>query len=177
MYKIIGISGKAGHGKDASAKILKEKLEKLGKKTIIIHNADYLKFICKEYFGWNGKKTKAGRSLLQSIGTDKVRSKYPDFWIHAVTCFIVAFESDYDYFIIADCRFPNEYGYLKKCDLPIVSVRVNRIGFENSLTPEQRSHSSEVSLDNYQFDHVLDVAEGIENLEENIAKLIDKIID
>ena len=48
--EVITISGHALHGKDSAAIIIKNHLEKKNKKVLIIHYADYLKFICEKYF-------------------------------------------------------------------------------------------------------------------------------
>lgn len=56
MKKVICISGKAQHGKDTTATILKAALEGRNNKVLIFHYADLLKYLCKEYFGWNGEK-------------------------------------------------------------------------------------------------------------------------
>ena len=61
---VIMISGKAESGKDFTASILKEELEKKGRKILIVHYADYLKFIAKEYFGWDGVKDEKGRNIF-----------------------------------------------------------------------------------------------------------------
>ena len=58
--KVICISGKAQHGKDTTAAILKELLEADGKSVKIAHFADLLKFICKTYFDWDGQKDERG---------------------------------------------------------------------------------------------------------------------
>ena len=63
--RVITISGKARSGKDTTALLLKEALEKKGYRVLITHYADLLKFVCKEYFGWNGEKDEEGRTLIQ----------------------------------------------------------------------------------------------------------------
>ena len=50
MKQIFCISGKAMAGKDSTANILKEYFEKNNQKALIIHMADYLKFICQKYY-------------------------------------------------------------------------------------------------------------------------------
>ena len=65
--KVITISGYAQAGKDLSAQLIKEKMALRGKKVLILHYGDYLKFIAKEYFGWDGKKDEKGRTLLQCL--------------------------------------------------------------------------------------------------------------
>ena len=64
MKKIVVIGGNANHGKDTFGKYLKEQLEQSSNKVLIMHFADYLKYICKQYFQWNGEKDIEGRTLL-----------------------------------------------------------------------------------------------------------------
>jgi hypothetical protein len=172
--KIIGISGKAQNGKDESARILKTNLEHNGKKILLIHYADYLKYIAKTYYGWNEVKDEKGRTLLQNIG-EIARKKDVDYWVKTVYNFIDIFGSDFDYIIIPDCRHFNEYQYLISKGLDVTSLRINRIGFVNSLTQEQKNHISETALDNYEFDIVLNVKEGIEELIKAIDDLSEKL--
>lgn len=54
--RIIAISGKAQHGKDTTAAILKELLEADGYRVLTVHYADLLKHICRSFFGWDGQK-------------------------------------------------------------------------------------------------------------------------
>lgn len=69
--KIVCISGKAQHGKDTTAKLLEEILEAQGNRVLIAHYGDLVKYVCKTFFGWDGKKDEKGRTLLQRVGTDK----------------------------------------------------------------------------------------------------------
>ena len=62
--KVILISGKAQHGKDTSALILEEIYEAENKRVLITHYADLLKYICKQYFNWDGKKDEKTALLL-----------------------------------------------------------------------------------------------------------------
>lgn len=170
--KILTISGKAEAGKDSSALIIKEKLEEKGKKVLILHYADYLKYIASQYFGWDGKKDEKGRSILQYIGTDIVRKKDPSFWVDTAIRFITMFEDQYDYFIIPDTRFRNEIETLMNKGFSVISIYVERIDFENSLTEEQRNHPSETALDNYLFDFYLTTHSGIENLKKRVDNFL-----
>lgn len=168
MQKLILIGGKAESGKDYSAKYIKKYLENKNKKVIILHFADELKFYAKEYFGWNGNKDKLGRFLLQSLGTDIVRSRCPDYWVESVARFIRVFQNEFDYFLIPDLRFPNESNYFKNNDYPVIVLKTNRLNYQNSLTPEQRLHKSEVALDDYIFDYEINAESGVENLEREL---------
>jgi len=155
MPIIILISGKAESGKDLAATLLKIELQKQGKRVLIMAYANQLKFICKKYFGWDGEKDIKGRTLLQYIGTEKVRSKNKNFWVDSVIEFVKVFEDDFDYVLIPDCRFIQEIERWKETDFDYISLRIERLNYENNLTPEQRSHSSETSLDDFEFDYYI----------------------
>ena len=162
--KILCISGKARHGKDFTAENLAEDLRILGKKVLITHNADLLKFMCKNLFGWNGEKDEKGRHILQYVGTDVVRKKTPDFWVDFLISVFNLFPDEWDYVIIPDCRFPNEIEKLKESGFDVTHIRVERVNFtvgilghinipfDNGLTEEAKSHISETALDNYPAD-------------------------
>ena len=84
MTKFICISGKAGSGKDTAAEYLQQEIEMDGYNVLIYHYADILKFVLQRLFGWDGVKDEYGRSLLQYVGTEKVRKKNdvrPHFFI------------------------------------------------------------------------------------------------
>ena len=78
-----------------------------------------------------------------------VRAKHPTFWIDTVKRLADVIEPDFDYLIIDDCRFPDEIeewnNWVK------LTVRVERPGHENALSPSQRVHTSETALDDYPF--------------------------
>ena len=79
--KIITISAKAGGGKDTTALQIQNQLEDMGYSVLITHYADLLKYICKEFWDWDGQKNDEGRTLLQRVGTDTVRKQNPDYWV------------------------------------------------------------------------------------------------
>ena len=148
---IITISGKAGCGKDTAAIILKNKIiQNSNKKVVIVHYSDLLKFICKQYFNWNGKKDIKGRKLLQYIGTDIVRSRQPDFWIQMLYEIINIIFVEYDIVIIADARFKNEIDFWKDRKLLISSILIKRLNFKNKKMNEKTNqHISENDVNNY----------------------------
>lgn len=53
---VILISGKARSGKDSFANALSEILQSKNKKVLITHYADLLKYVCRQFFNWNGEK-------------------------------------------------------------------------------------------------------------------------
>jgi len=170
---IILISGKAQNGKDFVANELKRQLEELGNKVLIVHYADYLKMVCKDYLGWDGKKDEKGRQVLQYVGTDKARKNNPDIWVKVVNELILAIGEDYDYILIPDTRFSNEIDYMKRYGHDVISVRVTRLNFESTLTKEQKQHLSETALDNYDFDWYMNCESGINSVREAVLKFIE----
>lgn len=154
--KVILISGHAQHGKDTVAEMLRDHIQavKFGSVTIT-HFADPLKFICREYFGWSGKKNETGRKLLQYVGTDVIRHMKPDFFVDFIGDIIRFFFATNDFVIIPDTRFPNEINCLKAKGFDVIHLRVERPGFTSVLTNEQMLHSSETALDNIQPDHII----------------------
>ena len=147
--KVICISGKAGHGKDTAAEFLKRQME-LGENSVLIaHFGDLVKYVCKKFFGWNGKKDEAGREMLQTIGTDIVRSEDPNYWARFISDMLRFFEPAWDYAIISDLRFENELKTLIKSGFDVTHIRVVRKDYESELTQEQQNHISETDLDDY----------------------------
>jgi len=170
--KIINFSGYARSGKDTSANMLKQKLEDRGYKVLHINYADYLKYIAKSYFGWDGTKSPEMRTLLQHLGTEKARSKDPDFWVDTVIRFVNVFGDDYDFVVIGDCRFSNEVLKWIYNDYDVYSVHVTRLNFDNGLTKEQKAHPSETSMDNFDFNYYIK-AETLDELNNEVNKLVE----
>ena len=139
---VIYIGGKAQHGKDTTAAFLQSELEKKGKRTLIAHYGDFVKFVAEKWQGWDGRKDEHGRRLLQRVGTDVIRNRDPEFWVRFMRNMVYFFGNDYDYLLIPDCRFPNEIWWA-----PGVYIRVERPNFDNGLTPEAQAHESETALD------------------------------
>ena len=153
--KIVAISGHAQHGKDTTAAILKDTLEQNGHRVLVAHFGDLVKYICTTFFAWDGKKDEKGRSLLQKIGTDVIRTRDCDFWMRFIRNVVEFFPDEWDYVIIPDARFPNEIEGLRAHALDVIHLRVNRPGFDNGLTEEQRNHPSETALDHYKPDWLI----------------------
>lgn len=152
--KVICISGKAQHGKDTTAGYLKEFLEERGKKVLICHYGDLVKYVCKTFFNWDGQKDEKGRTLLQHVGTDIIRTKEPNYWADFICDILCFFPNEWDYVLIPDCRFPNEIECIKECFDDATHIRVIREGFISPLTEEQQKHPSETALDEYPYDYL-----------------------
>lgn len=180
MKGTIILSGRSGSGKDMTAQFMKEELAKHGQKALVIHYADAVKWFCRDFLNWDGKKDEVGRTLLQMVGTDIVRAKHPNFWVGIVVGLIQAFEpyKDFDVAIIPDARFPNEVNISLANLKNSVSVRIDRKNADGTpwinpvLTEDQRNHPSETSLDCFAFDYIIHNDEGLDTLRESAITVL-----
>lgn len=92
------------------------------------------------------------RELLQKFGTAIRNEVCDDFWVKAC---LKDFEKGYNY-LITDTRFKSEAKGIK--DLEGIIVRVNREGAGAG------NHISEVDLDDYSFDYVINNDGNMEDL-------------
>lgn len=170
--KVIIFSGKAEAGKSSAAGMLKWHLNSTGHKAVIVPYGDYIKSTAKLMFDWSGKKDKIGRGILQHWG-DIVRKKCPTFWIDTVIRLSNVSDEVVDFFIIDDCRYPEEFECWVKKETPVMLIRVSRPGHKNSLTAEQRLHSSETTMDNYVFDAHL-MATDMDELSKEVTNMVNE---
>lgn len=172
--KVILISGKAQNGKDTTASILKQTLVDNGDKVLITHYADLLKYICTNYFGWDGKKDDKGRQMLQYVGTDVIRKQNPTLWVDFVAMILKYFKGNWDYVIIPDCRFPNEITRMIEAGFDTIHLRVHRPNFESPLTQEQQNHPSETALDDFDADVYIENDSTLTDLKYKIRKWVEE---
>ena len=173
---VVCFSGKARHGKDTAAGYMKEILEARGNSVLITHYADLLKYVCQMFFEWDGIKDEHGRELLQSIGTDVIRHKDPDFWVRFLVQVLRLFPDEWDYVLIPDARFPNEIDGMGDAGFDTVHVRVIRPDFDNGLTEEQQKHISEIALDDREPDYKLINSEDLDHLYREVEKLTEAVV-
>lgn len=171
--KVIVISGKAGAGKDTLASILCDKLEALDQQVLITHYADLVKFMCKSYFGWDGKKDEYGRHLMQYVGTDIVRKQNPNYWVDYIIGVLKIFEGEWDHVIIPDCRFPNEIDRLKEAGFEVIHIRILRPGMDSALTEKQQQHISETAMDHVEADYTVWNIGCLDALRESIEVSVE----
>lgn len=173
--KVICISGKAGHGKDTAALFLKEQLVLSENSVLIAHFGDLVKYVCKTFFDWNGKKDEAGRELLQTIGTDIVRDEDPDYWVRFIADMLGFFEQAYDYVLIPDARFINEIEYLIKSGFDVTHIRVIRENYISDMPADQQNHISETALDDYVPDVYVYNSGYLGEFYENLLIVMDEL--
>jgi len=171
--KVILISGKAQHGKTSTAIILEKHMKRAGYRALHINFADYVKFVCSRYFGWDGKKDEQGRHILQYVGTDIFRARDENFWVDTIIRFARATWTDYDFMLVADWRFPNEFTRWGESGIDgVLKVRVYRPGFDSGLTEEQKNHPSETALDSFPMDYKLHAVD-LTGLEAECYKVLE----
>lgn len=180
---IIGISGKAGAGKDTAAKMLEvlyanpnisyEDFANRRYKNFadiqIVHFADTLKETAQVLFRigeWEtntqeGKKTtinwigKTVRELLQGIGQGLRDAIDFDLWVKI----LFANTEGWSNYIIADVRYPNEIKAIKERNGILLRIDRENAGAGN--------HSSEIALDDYkEWDVHIENNDSLEDLFE-----------
>lgn len=183
--EIIALSGYARSGKDEAAKVLVEEFgftrvafaDKLREVLYALNPIVdtewhptaapkkaghwYVQDVIDQY-GWGGyKETRFGpeiRRLLQRLGTEAGRQTLWDtIWIDAA---LTGFGEDAR-LVVTDCRFPNEAQAVKERGGKVWRVRRKGIGPANA-------HASETSLDNYDFDLIVDNDSTLEAFQDKV---------
>ena len=174
---IIGFSAKAEHGKTFLANILENELSKKGYTAIIQPLAKKMKEQAK-LCGWDGYKDERGRRLLQEFS--KPIKHYHGSHIYAKWAIDEVKEKfgdgDNVVMLIDDVRMHDEMNYIKDSPYENYFIRLNRPGYESSLTAEQRMDETETQLDNYKdFDLYLDNDGTMEGARKNARMIIEKV--
>jgi hypothetical protein len=161
--RIIGLSGKAGSGKDTVAEMLAQ--IRNPKMTLILPFAYAIKAQAKK-LGWNGEKDTNGRVLLQYMGA-RERKDDPEHWIRQTfeTMDLYRrgsqrFEEEL-VFIITDVRFPNEAEAIHKAGGEVWRIKRPGAGLEG----EAANHPSETEMDEFpNFDVILSNSGTLDDL-------------
>ena len=172
------ISGKSMSGKDTLAEMFKTYCELKNKTVLTIHFGDAVKWIARDYYGWNGEKDIHGRTLLQTIGTDIMRKKYPSYWGRIVSKFISAAAS-WDYVLIPDWRFKNEFEEICDRNEDVVTIRIERYNQDGTLfinpnmTVDQANHISEHALDKFPVEYIVENRGDIDDLYDSVEVIME----
>ena len=166
MSLLIGLSGKARHGKDYLATELLKIIPGSAKYSL----ANALKCYCR-VIGLMGEKD---GKILQMVGTDLYRNNVDsDFWVKMLSYQIS--EENPKVAIIADVRFPNEVKWIE--DNEGINIRVTRWvdevwGTQYYTDDRPKDHPSEIALDHHHFKYYLDAVSGDLSAFPNYAKII-----
>ena len=158
LSKVIGITGKAGAGKDTVAAIIKAYLHAYGHKAKRYSFADPLKRGCAELFGipveefydrdlkdtphpvWGVSR----RSLLIMVGTDHLRDQFDqEIWIKRANQELSKNESSNTFTIVPDVRFDNEAHFVTD----VGGVLFNVVRDERLRDVPDIDHKSEAGVD------------------------------
>ena len=112
------------------------------------------------------------RTLLQKVGTDCMRDcLHKNVWVNALFADFYPVKMSQDNpskWIITDCRFPNEATAIK--EKGGILIKVTRPG------EEVGTHASEIALDNWSFDIVINNNGTIDDLIEKVRDIIVDVI-
>ena len=178
--KIILVSGKARSGKGEFSRILKESLETKGEKVVQTLFAKYIKQYAIE-LGWDGiTKDEYWRNFLQKIGTELIQYdlNMKTFHPNRISEDIqILSHFGVNYFIIDDCRFRREV-YFMKAMFPddVITVRVESNNSRSDLNQEQLKHQSEIDLDEFKFDWLVDNSGTLKDLNKKVDKFIKQLL-
>lgn len=172
--RIIGLTAKAGAGKDISGRLLIEALEEKGYTATILSFANPLKQVCALLFNWDYERLlndtdykegdtlddgspdpacqmlgKTRRVVMQEVGTEAMRNGlHRDVWIIAMKLAIARGDyDDYDFGLLTDARFLNELQFVR--DLDGTLIQIQRVGGQSTLT-EHTQHASETEWETWE---------------------------
>ena len=173
MEKVILICGKAESGKKEFGKLIEKELSKNKFTSFTFPITYFFKELLKKQYGWDGKKDKKGRDLLQKIG-EEWNNKSPGFWATLSCELLSSLVLDYDVFIVTGVRRIEEIKTFKK-KFKTATVNVVKKERKTKLTDEQQEHESEKELENYKFDFVIE-NKTPQQLKEQAKNFADKFL-
>ncbi len=186
---VIGLSGYAGVGKDTVARICaaRFRFERLAfadgvreallavDPIVALPSPDNLSRSharlaeVVEAFGWEQAKREIPevRRLQQRVGTDMGRDQLgEDVWVDRA---LTKLASLGERVVVTDVRFPNEAHALREIGAHV--VRITRPGFG-----PLNGHVSEIALDGWKYDAVLDNDGTVADLEVAVGRLVEELL-
>jgi hypothetical protein len=113
------------------------------------------------------------REFLQKLGTDAMRNGlHENVWVNMLMSKYEKINNmvsnvninSFPRWIITDTRFPNEYAALKEKEA--LFIKIERPGIEIN------NHPSENSLDNHEFDHIIDNSGDMYELTQKLKRVL-----
>lgn len=169
---LLGISGKKRSGKDTSYELIKDILSEKGYTVKRYHFARVVKEFSKKYFGIdpNHPNKEEVRFIWQGVGQLLRDEVNRDYWI----------DKEYNQYledalshknligIITDVRYQNEAEFFVNRKFPLVRiVRPDFISYD--------SHPSEVELDTFKFNYMINNTNDIDYLKSQWEALCNQI--
>lgn len=172
------VSGKANSGKDTSCDLINNYVKIKNKKSINLQFSSYIKMYVKAISGWDGSEDTKPRTLLQMLGTDIIRAKIDNnFFIERIIGDIKVYSYYFDVITISDARFPEEIESIYKEFTNVFRIRIERPDFVSNLDCKEKSHRTEIALDDYNgYDYVVINDGTIEDLNNKLKNIIDEVI-
>lgn len=158
-YTVVGLSGRAGVGKDY---LFNTVLKPLGFYRVAL--ADHFKIWIagqgsasyEELFKTKPPKI---RHLLQQEGTERGRLVFgEDIWCQVLYSWMTLWQEQWGLtkFCITDIRFPNEVEFVQRVGGKVVRIQAPEREVSRGLSAEARLHPSETALDDFNnFDLVI----------------------
>lgn len=193
---LIGICGKLGVGKDyITTHVVKSILKNRNYLQLAFADQIKINVMTKSGLSYDDlyvNKTDVSRRLLQVEGTNG-RNENTNIWINYLDNWAtVQSRRGVEYLIISDCRYKNEFEYIKKNDGILIKViapdrnndrlvqEASSSGvFDNEIFNKIKNHSSECDLDDMpdkNFDIIIDNSKkSILNIDELQECLFEKI--
>ena len=148
--KWVGLTGRAGAGKDYTFTELQKMLPELRR----VSFADGLRFDIEETLEeaslpvlWNKPYSDEVRRLLQWWGTDLRRAEDPNFWVNRAEGIAMKVLEKGKTPVFTDVRFPNEAEMIRDNGGIIVRVTAPLLTRERRLGTLPPEHASEVEMD------------------------------
>ena len=203
MTTLIGITGRAGVGKDEVGRIIQElepgwEIKKFAGKLKqicgILCGVDPIKFEDQEFKKQMSPFGMTYRELLQKVGTEGMRDTIDsDVWVKALFAEFIEDQPnpilppEEPKWIVTDVRFPNEADAIKERGGYLIKViRKEWVSWKDEQSgytyhtvkydPFEKEHPSESAMDNYEgIDVYLDNNGTLEELEDKVKVILNQI--
>lgn len=171
------ICGKARHGKDTVAQMIRNFYENIGLNTINLQYSTPIKEYAKKISSWDGSEETKPRELLQILGTELIRQKIDFlFFVKRMISDIKVYSYFYDIITISDARAKVELDIPRQELKNVIVINVYRPSLETTLTSNEQKHYTETDLDDYNnFDYKIINDGTLEELEEKVKIIIEDI--
>ena len=172
--KLYLICGKARAGKDTFAKLIKQVEVKDNNKVCILKLTAPLYSWVEDYFNYDKEKDEKPRELLQTLGYDilQLKLKKKDFLLDYLITTIEVLDNYYDVGLITDGRLVHEIEVLKEKYPNIKTILLTNMK-DNKLTNKEKSHQTEIDLDDYKdFDYIVE-NKDMESLKLEALKIVE----